>query len=352
MRSFAVKMFCEPVEPMDTPDLRPKGSEVVIEVTHCGVCHSDLHLQDGVYNLGRGKTLSLADRGVKLPLVPGHEIVGRLVAIGPDAPIGADQIGRYFGVYPWLGCGECEVCRRGDENLCTAPAAIGIHRAGGYAEQCLVTHPRYLIDVDGLDHPVAAIYACSGLTAYSALRKAPIDRDKDWLLIIGAGGVGQNAIHIAKALGQRNIAVVDIDPAKREAARQSGAGIVLDSGDATAAATLKDLPGGVAATVDFVGSSETASFGIDVLRKSGLYVAVGLYGGEVSLPLPLLVLRSIGIKGSYVGNLAELKELFELAKGGSLGAIPIETVPMASANAALDRLRGGQAEGRLVLTRD
>jgi alcohol dehydrogenase, propanol-preferring len=352
MRSYAVTMFCEPVRPLDRADLLPTGTEVVIEVSHCGVCHSDLHLQEGVYHLGGGKKLNLADRGVTLPAVPGHEIVGRLVAKGPDAPIGDAALGKIFAVYPWLGCGECAVCLRGDENLCATPAAIGIHRPGGYAEQCLVPHSKYLVEVDGIDHPLAAVYACSGLTAYSALRKVTIDPAGDWLLVIGAGGVGQNAINIAKALGYQNIAVADIDSAKREAAQRAGATLVLDPREPQAREDLKWLPGGIAAAVDFVGSADTAEFGVDMLRKSGTYVAVGLYGGEARIAMPLLVLRAICIRGSYVGNLAELKELFELARSGRLEPIPIESVAMADVNKAMDRLRGGGAKGRLVLARN
>ncbi len=142
MRSYAVKFFCSPVEPIETAEPEPKGTEVVIDVTRCGVCHSDLHLQEGYYDLGGGKKLSLADRGVALPAVLGHEVLGRLVAKGPDAPIGDDQMGRTFVVFPWLGCGTCEACRSGRENDCAKPCSIGVHRAGGYSEKCLVPHPR------------------------------------------------------------------------------------------------------------------------------------------------------------------------------------------------------------------
>src|SRR5690606_34270267 len=130
----------------------------------CGVCHSDLHLQEGFYDLGGGKKLSVADRGVKMPLVMGHEVLGRLVGKGHDAPIGDDALGRTFLVYPWLGCGKCERCKRGDENMCLTASSIGVYRPGGYADKCLVPHPRYLIDVQGVEPTLAATYACSGLT--------------------------------------------------------------------------------------------------------------------------------------------------------------------------------------------
>ncbi len=274
MRAYAVKLFCEPIVEIETATPQPKGTEVVIDVTRCGVCHSDLHLQEGFYDLGGGKKLSLADRGVTPPVVLGHEVLGRLAAKGPAAPIGDELIGKTFVVYPWLGCGECEICRRGEENLCAKPCSIGVHRAGGYAEKCLVPHPRYLVDVTGIDPTLAATYACSGLTAYSALKKVSMALDRDWLLILGIGGVGLSGLEIAKALGYKNIAVADIDPAKRELALASGASLVVDPRDSDALATLQAKSGGIAAAIDFVGAHATAEFGIAALRKAGTYVAV------------------------------------------------------------------------------
>lgn len=352
MRSYAVKFFCEPLVALDTPPPEPKGSEVVVEVMRCGVCHSDLHLQEGYYDLGGGKKLSLADRGVALPAVLGHEVLGRLVAKGPDAPIGDDAIGRTFLVFPWIGCGTCEACTTGNDNLCAKPSSIGVHRPGGYAERCLVPHPRYLVDVDGLDPTLAATYACSGLTAFGALKKADIDRARDTLLILGLGGVGLSGLYIAEALGFANIAVADIDPAKRELALERGAKVAVDPRDPGALAALQGLEGGIAAVIDFVGAKATAEFGVAAIRRGGVYVVVGLFGGDITLSIPLLVLRAISLRGSYVGGLNDLRELIALAKDGKLRPLPVESVPMAEVNTALDRLRRGEVKGRLVLERE
>ena len=351
MRSYAVTRFCEPLDVLDGPEPQPKGTEVVIEVTRCGVCHSDLHIHEGYYDLGGGKKLSLADRGVKPPVVMGHEVLGRLVAKGPDAPIGDDQIGKTFVVFPWLGCGTCEICQRGDDNLCAKPNAIGVHRAGGYAEKCVVPHPRYLVDATGVDHTLAATFACSGLTAYSAAKKVTADREKDTVLVIGAGGVGQSAINVLRMMGQKNIAVADIDPAKREAATKAGATLVVDPRDKDALAKVMAMPGGIAGVLDFVGAPTTAEFGIASLRRTGTYVVVGLFGGEITVSLPLLILRTINLRGSYVGNLAELKELIGFLRAGKIATLPVEDIPMAEVNTALERLRTGKVNGRLVLKR-
>jgi D-arabinose 1-dehydrogenase-like Zn-dependent alcohol dehydrogenase len=349
MRAYAVKMFCEPVEPIEASDPQPKGTEVVIEVTRCGVCHSDLHIQDGYYDLGGGKKLSLADRGVSTPVIMGHEVLGRLIAKGPDAPIADSEIGKTFLVYPWLGCGTCEICLRDEENYCPKPASLGVYRPGGYAEKCLVPHPKHLVDVTGIDPTLAATYACSGITAYSALRKVEIDKDKDLLLIMGLGGVGMSGLQIAAALGYRNIAVADIDPAKRELAMANGAKLTVDPRDGAAVATLQAQPGGVAAAIDFVGAKATSEFAVGALRKGGAYIVVGLFGGDITVSIPLMVLRAITLRGSYVGNLKELKELIALVKSGKVKPMPVETVSFNGVNDALDRLRAGKVKGRLVI---
>ncbi|WP_137891206.1 alcohol dehydrogenase [Ramlibacter sp. 2FC] len=351
MRAYAITCFCEPVVPVDSADPQPTGTEVVVEVTRCGVCHTDLHLQDGYYDLGGGKRLSLVDRGIKPPVVMGHEVLGRLVAKGPDAPISDDQVGKTFLVYPWIGCGTCETCLRGDENLCAKPSSLGVFRPGGYADKCVVPHPKYLVDVTGIEPTLAATYACSGLTAYSALRKLDINKERDLLVLMGAGGVGLSGLQLAIAMGYRNIAVADIDPAKRDLAQSNGATYVFDPREPDSASKLLAQAGSVAAAVDFVGAKATADFAIASLRKGGTYIAVGLFGGEITLSMPPLVQRAITLRGSYVGNLAELKELIALVKLGKLKPLPVEAVAFDRVNDALQRLRAGKVQGRLVLAR-
>jgi D-arabinose 1-dehydrogenase-like Zn-dependent alcohol dehydrogenase len=350
MRAYAVKMFCEPVEPIEQPDPQPTGTEVVIDVTRCGVCHSDLHIQDGYYDLGGGKRLSLADRGVTTPVIMGHEVLGRLVAKGPDAPIADSEIGKTFLVYPWLGCGKCDICLRDEENYCPKPESLGVFRPGGYAEKCVVPHPKHLVDVTGIEPTLAATYACSGITAYSALTKIDIDKDKEVLLIMGLGGVGLSGLQIAQALGFRNIVVADIDIAKRELALANGAKLAIDPRSADAVTKLAEA-GSVGGAVDFVGAKPTAEFAIAALRKGGTYVVVGLFGGDINLSIPPIVLRAITIRGSYVGNLNELKELITLVRSGKVKPMPVETVSLNGVNEALDRLRAGQVQGRLVIAR-
>ena len=349
MKAYQVTKFGAPLElkELDTPV--PVGTEVLIKVRRAGVCHSDLHIQDGYYDLGNDTKLDLSARGISFPHTLGHELYGDIVSAGPDAgdlPIGEGRL-----VHPWAGCGECKVCRAGNENLCLAPRFVGVFQNGAYAEYCLIAHPRYLIDIGDLDPSVATPYSCSGVTVYSALLKALPINDDEWLVVMGAGGLGLNAVAIAKGMGIENVLAVDLDDAKLAAATDLGATAVLNSGSGDVAKMLKQMTdGGPQAIVDTVGAEATANSGIASLVKGGRYVIVGLFGGELKLPLPTIPMRALSIMGSYTGNLAELKELVALAQTGKVKALPVENRPLAEASNTLDDLRNGKIVGRVVLT--
>jgi propanol-preferring alcohol dehydrogenase len=351
MRGWAIVKNGAPLEEISLPVPEPSGAQVLLQVTHCGVCHSDLYFQDGYYDLGGGKRLSLADRGVSLPFVPGHETVGKVVAFGPTARNVA--VGEHRIVFPWAGCGHCNRCRAGNEHLCLAPQTLGVLRNGGYGTHVIAQRPEHLIDFGSVDPALAATYACSGITAYSAVRKLLPLAAEDPVVIIGAGGLGLAAIKTLRALNHFNIVAVDVNPGKLSIALEAGARVCVDGRveDLTAQIS-KTAEAPIIGVVDFVASSATARAGIDVLSKGGTYVPVGLYGGDITLQLPTIPLRGIAIRGSYVGSLAELVELVELAKSGLLGASPIERVPHAHPNEALDRVRKGDVAGRLVLEVD
>ena len=168
MRSFKVCECGAPLACVEDPTPRPVGSQVLLKVRAAGVCHSDIHIWDGYYELGGGKRLQLLERGIKLPLTMGHENVGEVVAAGPDA--GDVPIGTVRLVHPWIGCGTCTVCKRGEENLCKTPKFVGVFSDGGYSDYLIVPHPRYLFDIGDLAPEKAAPLACSGITAYGALK--------------------------------------------------------------------------------------------------------------------------------------------------------------------------------------
>jgi D-arabinose 1-dehydrogenase-like Zn-dependent alcohol dehydrogenase len=243
--------------------------------------------------------------------------------------------------------------RAGHENLCPSPRNLGVARHGGYAEYILVPHPRYLLDVAGLDERWAATLACSGLTAYSAARKALPATASDPIVVIGVGGVGLMAIATLRALGHEAVIAVDVQERNLELARQLGATTTISAAqDDLGAALVSGAGGPVAAIVDFVNNSSTAPAAFAALRKGGTMVQVGLFGGELVVPTALLTLKIITIQGSFVGSLGELEELVELARRGALPHIPIidGQFTASSVQESLDRLAAGGVPGRIVLS--
>lgn len=354
MRSYQVTAFNAPLNVVEAPTPPPAGTQVLIKVQAAGVCHSDLHIWDGGYELGHGrKPLSLQDRGVSLPRTMGHETVGEIVAFGPDVAE-ADRHGLKVGdvalVYPWLGCGACEFCDIDEENMCAKPNSLGVHCDGGYADHMTVPKAKYLIGLQGLDPVTTAPYACSGVTTYGALKK--VERDLgNAIVIIGAGGLGLMALSLLKAMGGKGAIVVDIDARKRKAAEDAGALGSVDGAAADALARIAQIAGGpVRSVIDLVGNAQTTQLGFDALAKGGKLVIVGLFGGGATFALPLIPIKAITIQGSYVGNLKETKELLDLVRRKNIASIPVTRMPLGAANDALNDLKAGKIVGRAVLT--
>jgi len=350
MRSFKVCQCGAPLQLIEEPTPEPVGTQVLLKVLASGVCHSDIHIWDGYYELGGGKRLQLLERGIKLPLTLGHENVGEVVAVGSevrDVPIGSVRL-----VNPWIGCGECEVCRRGEENLCRTPRNLGVFSDGGYADYLIAPHPRHLFEIGDLSPAQAAPLACSGVTAFSALKKVEAILLRQPIVIMGAGGVGLMALLLVKAMGGKGVVMVDIDPAKREAALKAGALAVVDGRAPDAAQQIVEVTGGgAAAVVDFVGAGETVRLAVEALvPKAGRIVVVGFFGGEVSIPTPYFPMRAMTIQGSYVGSLPDMKALLDLVSRSGMPPMPVQTRPLEDANAALDELKAGKVVGRVVLT--
>ena len=348
MLSYPIEAFGKPLAQAlrDTPV--PQGTEVLLRVGHCGVCHSDLHLQDGYYDLGDGHKLDVS-KGLGVPRVLGHEIAGTVVALGPEAK--GIEVGDKRVVYPWLGCGQCSTCARGDQHLCPYPQAIGVHRDGGFADHVLVRAPDVLLDFGRVPEAQACTYACAGVTAYSALKKAAPLGAGDALLVVGAGGVGLSAIRLARRLyPEAMLIVAEVDSAKWELAREAGAADVIDPrAEGGVRGLVKATKGGVASAIDFVGAGTSFAFGLGALRKGGKLVCVGLMGGAASVQPVMVAMKAVTVQGSYVGSLDELRELFALADEQPLPALPVTERPLAQADAALDDLRAGRVRGRVVL---
>jgi len=334
---------------IEGPTPEPVGSEVLVRVLAAGVCHSDVHLRDGFYDLGGGKRLWLTDRGVELPLTMGHETVGEVVAVGPQAQ--DVRIGDRRLAFPWIGCGVCDLCLTGEEQLCSKPGFLGVFRAGGYSDYLMVPHPRYLLDIGDLPASRAAPLACSGVTTFGALKKIGPPLARAPVVVIGAGGLGLMAVGLHRAMGGHSVIVADIDPRKREAAMEAGARLAVDAAAPDAAQQIVEATKGeVCAAIDLVGAVSTARLGMDCLtRKGGKLIIVGLFGGDITLSLPLIPMRALTVQGSYVGSLAEMRALLELVHQHGIPDVPITTLPLALADAALDDLKAGRLVGRAVL---
>ncbi|HZR62846.1 MAG TPA: alcohol dehydrogenase catalytic domain-containing protein [Xanthobacteraceae bacterium] len=335
--------LCETV--IDPP--QPRGTEVLVRVERCGVCHSDLHLHDGYFALGGDKRLDITkDR--PLPFTLGHEIAGVIEAAGEDAA--EARIGHRVAVYPWIGCGACALCRRGEENLCSAHHHLGISVDGGFATHVLIPHPRYLLDYAPLSPNFAGPLMCSGLTAYAALKRLAALAADGPVLLVGLGGVGMMGLAVARALFRQPPLVADIDAEKRNAALATGAAAAYDPADPQARRAIAAATGGLYAVCDFVGSEKSLQFATGVLARGGKVVVTGLLGGTFAMAAAMFAIKAMTIQGTLTGTLAEARELLELARAGKIAPIPTRERPLGEAQAALDDLRAGRIVGRTVLT--
>jgi len=341
MTAYATPL-CETVA--ETPE--PRGTELLVRISRCGVCHSDLHLYDGYFSLGGDKKLDVtAFRS--LPFTLGHEIAGVVEKSGPDADV---KIGTSAAVFPWIGCGQCASCQAGEENLCAAPRHLGIQVDGGFATHVLVPHPRYLIDHGLLPASLAAAYMCSGLTAFAALKRLTEHARRGPILLVGIGGVGMMGLAFARALFPHPVIVADVDPAKRKAALEVGAAAAYDPADPNARkALVKATGGGVAGAADFAGTDGSLAFAVGAIGKGGKVVITGLIGGSFSTPIAMFPLKAMSIEGTFVGTLAEAQEMMALARAGKIPPVPIHERPLSAAQASLDDLRAGKVVGRVVL---
>ncbi|MFD2579967.1 alcohol dehydrogenase [Novosphingobium colocasiae] len=349
MKLWAVVENDKPLVCLERPDPVPVGREVLVRVSHCGVCHSDLHFVHGVFDLGGGKTLRITDRGVKLPCAPGHEIVGTVVALGPEAS--GVAIGDQRIVYPWIGCGECELCNSDNENLCYTPRGLGVIQDGGFGSHIVVPNETYLFAFDGIDPAVAATFPCSGLTVYSAIQKAmPLDPAKA-VLVVGAGGLGLVAVRMLRALGFAHVIVADLSAEKAHGGA-GGRGFRRDRqqrrgrSGAGCRCRRRAAAGGVRFRQR---RPPTVALALEALGKQGKLVLVGVGGGELPLSLAGLIFRPRTIMGTITGNRRHLAEVIALAQSGRFVPFAVTRMPKDSANEALALLDAGKVVGRIVL---
>jgi alcohol dehydrogenase len=266
------------------------------------------------------------------------------------ADVAQQLIGTKKAVFPWIGCGQCQNCLDGDENLCAKQRFLGVAIDGGFASHVLVPDAKYLLDYDPLPVNQAATLMCSGVTAYGALKRL-VERPRQRnLLLIGLGGVGQMGLAFAQAMFKQNISVADLSQAARDSALNNGAAIAYDPAEPDITRRIiKETEGGFDAIVDFAGNDKSMAFAISVLARGGKIVVSGLMGGNFSLPMVQWVYKRMTVEGFMTGTLAEAHELMALARSGKVKPTPMQEEPMSDVQTWIDALRAGKVIGRIVL---
>jgi len=335
MQSAVVRAFGKPLvlEEWDVPEVGP--GQILVKTEACGVCHTDLHAAKG-------------DWPVKptLPFIPGHEAIGTVVALG--AGVTAVKEGDRVGV-PWLysACGHCEFCLSAWETVCDEAQFGGYTKNGGFAEY-IVADPDYVAHIPaGLNPREAAPLICAGITTYKGIKVSEA-KPGEWIAISGCGGLGHMAIQYAKAMGL-HVAAVDIDDGKLAHATKLGADIVINAKHESPAARLKKETGGGAHGVLITAPSLPAfKQGVEMTRKRGTCVLVGLPPGDFPTPLFDLVAGCVTVRGSFVGTRKDMAECLAFAADGKVKA-DIELQPLSAINAVFARLEQGEVASRVVL---
>ncbi|CAH1792023.1 unnamed protein product, partial [Owenia fusiformis] len=323
------------------PEIPPIG--LLIRTLYAGVCHSDIHFQD-----------DKPDKGV----VMGHEISGLIQAFGEDVQGSKSglAIGDKVCIHPWIGCQKCPLCKADKANQCEhnpkGAMDIGQGPAGGFSNHVVVPHFKFAVKVpEAIPMDLAALIPCSGVTAYAALSKVksaieeagklyPFSR----LLVIGVGGVGIWAVSIANSVFPYNTKIIaaDLNKEKLHYALKIGASDTIpwskdqSKEDLVAMTTAS---GKMDAVIDFVGSETTSHTGIYTLRKGGVYVPIGLFGGELQLPVSKIISDSIKIEGSRTGNLRQLKAMLNLMEEKKVPYPPRGYYKLEEINNVMDNLR-------------
>lgn len=337
MEAAILKAFGSPLEMSQVDKPEPGPGEVLIRVKACGVCHSDLHLADGDWDLLKKIT--------KMPLVLGHEVAGLIEAVGPG--VTDWKPGDRAGV-PWLHwtCGQCEYCTSGRETLCGEQAITGVTVDGGFAEfvKAKASHTARIPDSLTLEE-VAPLF-CAGLTVYKAIKSSGI-QPGELLAVCGVGGLGHLAIQIAKARGMR-VAALDIADDKLELAKECGADLAIHAVTGNPRKALRSA-GGAHVVMVCSGSKAAYEMALGCVRKGGTLVAVGMPPEPIPVSAVTLVAGELRIIASAVGTREDMRELLDLAAKGGIKC-RFETKPLAEANAVLQRMKSGEITGRVVLT--
>jgi len=336
MKAAILREFKQPLNIEDIPRPEPGPGEVLIKIEAAGVCHSDLHIAEGDWP-------QLAAI-VKRPLVLGHEVVGRVVKTAPE--VKSLEVGDRVGV-PWIywSCGECEICKDGNENLCPSQIITGGTVDGGFAEFIKAKASHATKVPTPLTSEEAAPLFCAGVTVYRALKRAEIKHGQR-TAIFGVGGLGHLALQIAVAFGAE-VWAVDVDDHKLEFAKQLGAHHVINAATSEVVKELRKV-GRVHTAVVTSAAKAAYDSAFSSVRQGGTLVVVGLPAEPLTFPAVMMAATEIKIIASSVGTREDLRQVLEMAASGTLRC-KTETRPLDQINEVFEDMRRGRITGRVVL---
>ncbi|SKB84997.1 alcohol dehydrogenase, propanol-preferring [Parapedobacter luteus] len=334
MKAAVVRQFGAPLQ-IEEVDVRPPGrNQLLVKVVASGVCHTDLHAVEGDWPVKP-----------KMPLIPGHEAVGYVVAVGEGV---ADiKEGDAVGV-PWLysACGHCEHCITGWETLCESQQNGGYSVDGGFAEYVLAD-ARYVGHLpSNVNFIEMAPILCAGVTVYKGLKETET-KPGEWVAISGIGGLGHVAVQYAKAMGM-HVAAIDVGDDKLALAKRLGADLVVNARQQDPGAYLQQEVGGVHGALITAVSPIAFRQGLSTLRRKGTIALNGLPPGSFDLPIFETVLKRITVRGSIVGTRKDLQEAIQFANEGKVKA-NVTAVKLENINDVFDKMKAGEIEGRMVL---
>ena len=325
------------VEEIDEPKLLGP-LDVIVKIGAAGLCRTDLHIQEGQW---------AEKSGVVLPYVPGHENAGWVHEIGSG--VTNVEVGDTVIVHPFISCGLCRPCRKGDDMHCVNGEFPGIGRDGGFAEY-LHTSARSVIKLDPSLHPTdIAALADAGLTAIHAVKKAiPILGAGTKTVVIGAGGLGHIGIQCLKAYTPTEIIVIDPSEKALELARETGADQTVKV-DGTQREIVRELTDGMGADaiIDFVGEKGAIEDGVEMVMDGGFYYVIG-YGENINVPTIDIISREISFIGNLVGTYIDLQDLMTLTAQGKV-KLHTSQYPLDAINDAMADLDQGRLQGRGIL---
>lgn len=327
----------QPFELRDVPSVEPGPGQVRIAIKAAGMCHTELHFQSGLLNLG------------KAPVTMGHEIAGEIDAVGEG--VDPARIGERVVVYYYDGCGQCEWCERGEENLCPqVRTQYGFFHDGGYAESVVVPSRNAVQLPDSLSYEEAAPIACGVTTAVHAMEIGKV-KVGETVVVYGVGAVGYGLIQVAKVRGARVIAV-GRKANKLEKARELGADVAISGGDGVdVASAVREATGGRGADVVFelVATKETMPHSTNMLAKRGRLVFIGYSEDPYQVHPIQLVIQEASAVGSVGNTLDELNEALQLVASGQVKTEVDRVLPLEEFQAGIEALEQGEVIGRIVL---